>query len=122
MRRTALALFVVEPTHLRCGKLGLIQAKSKFRIEASVGGFAGGIAAGCIASPNFPSPSPTRTGLIEPRPSPGPSALSRKAGALFSQRRARARPDHRCVSSAAGAYSSNRRKRSGVIGRALLRC
>ena len=44
MRRTALALFVVEPTHLRCGKLDLIQAKSKFRMGASVGGFA----AGCI--------------------------------------------------------------------------
>ena len=39
MRRTALALFVIEPTHLRCGKLDLIQAKSKFRREASVGGF-----------------------------------------------------------------------------------
>ena len=45
MRRTALALFVVEPTHLRCGKLNLIQAKSKFRLGDSVGGFA----AGCIA-------------------------------------------------------------------------
>ena len=49
MRRTALALFVVEPTHLRCGKLDLIQAKSKFRLEASVGGFSVGIAASCIA-------------------------------------------------------------------------
>ena len=45
MRRTALALFVIEPTHLRCEKLDLIQAKSKFRMGASVGGFA----AGCIA-------------------------------------------------------------------------
>ena len=35
MRRTALALFVVKPTHLRCGKLDLIQAKSKFRMEAT---------------------------------------------------------------------------------------
>ena len=43
MRRTALALFVVEPTHLRCGKLDLIQAKSKFRLEARVGGFSVGI-------------------------------------------------------------------------------
>ena len=49
MRRTALALFVVEPTHLRCEKLDPIQAKSKIRIEASVGGFAVGIAAGCVA-------------------------------------------------------------------------
>ena len=49
MRRTALALFVVEPTHLRCGKLDLIQAKSKFRMGASVGGFSVGIAASCIA-------------------------------------------------------------------------
>ena len=49
MRRTALALFVVEPTHLRCEKLDLIQAKSKFRLEARVGGFSVGIAAGCIA-------------------------------------------------------------------------
>ena len=40
---------MVEPTHLRCEKLDLIQAKSKFRIEASVGGFAVGIAAGCVA-------------------------------------------------------------------------
>ena len=37
MRRTALALFVVEPTHLRCEKL------------ARVGGFSVGIAASCIA-------------------------------------------------------------------------
>ena len=29
MRRPALALFVVEPTHLRCEKLGLFQAKVK---------------------------------------------------------------------------------------------
>jgi hypothetical protein len=36
MRRTALALFVVEPTHLRCEKLGLVQANSKFRLEARV--------------------------------------------------------------------------------------
>jgi len=49
MRRTALALFVVEPTHLRCGKLDLIQAKSKFRMGASVGGFTVGIAAVCVA-------------------------------------------------------------------------
>jgi hypothetical protein len=49
MRRTALAPFVIKPTHLRCGKLDLIQAKSKFRMEASVGGFADGIAASCIA-------------------------------------------------------------------------
>ena len=49
MRRTALALFVIKPTHLRCEKLDLIQAKSKFRPEPSVGGFAVGIAAGCVA-------------------------------------------------------------------------
>ena len=42
MRRTALALFVIKPTHLRCEKLDLIQAESKFR-------FSVGIAAGCIA-------------------------------------------------------------------------
>ena len=48
MRRTALALFVVEPTHLRCGKLDLIQAKSKFRLEARVGGVSAGIAASRI--------------------------------------------------------------------------
>ena len=29
MRRTALALFVVEPTHLRCEKFGLFHAKVK---------------------------------------------------------------------------------------------
>ena len=40
MRRTALALFVIKPTHLRREKFGLIQAQSKFRMEASVGGFA----------------------------------------------------------------------------------
>ena len=45
MRRTALALFVVEPTHLRCEKFGLVQAKSKFRLEARVGVFSVGIAA-----------------------------------------------------------------------------
>ena len=49
MRRTALALFVVEPTQLRWGKLDLVQAKSKFRLEARVGGFSVGIAASCIA-------------------------------------------------------------------------
>jgi hypothetical protein len=49
MRRTALALFVIKPTHLRCERLDLIQAKSKFRMEASVGGFADGIAASRIA-------------------------------------------------------------------------
>jgi hypothetical protein len=40
---------LVEPTHLRCEKFGLVQAKSKFRLEARVGGFSVGIAASRIA-------------------------------------------------------------------------
>jgi len=44
-----LALFVVEPAHLWCEKFGLVQAKSKFRLEARVGGFSVGIAASRIA-------------------------------------------------------------------------
>ena len=44
-----LRFFAIEPTHLRCEELGLVQTNSKFPLEARVGGFLVGIAASCIA-------------------------------------------------------------------------
>ena len=44
------------------------------------------------------------------------TSLKSSGRRISRRRRARSRPDYQCVSSAVGAYSSNRRKRSGVAG------